>query len=254
MDEDKRNRKLIATGGLIVAYALSRLDRRLLRHRKWKTWQDAFTDIGKKLNINPNSVSNLRDEFDPFFDNGRKGWTNREIRPSRQRILGEFMDVSDAALFEIVHGILAGDDETNNELVLPLTRKSRTSNAAEILRTGRAAEAVFMRRSEEIVGVAPSLIVDYRDAACGFDFGTTHVQECVFEVKGLRSTSGDIRFTDLEWRTAKTRGREYVVIVIGDVFKAPVWKTIASPTDVLSARSTASRAVAVHWHASVKVA
>lgn len=253
MDPQKNRRRIIKTEGLIVAYALSRLNRVILKHRNWKTWTEAFAETGARLGIKASSMNQLRDEFDPFFDNGRKGWTNRDVRPSRQRVLGAFADVSDYALLEIVDGILAGDESLKEAVVRPLARKSQVSNVAEILRTGRAAERVFLDRCDEIIGKPATSLIDQRDSACGYDFSLMSDNATVFEVKGLRQTRGAIRFTDLEWRTALRLGSSYTLVVIGSVFDSPCWKTLVSPTQELSVKSSSTSAIAIHWHASITV-
>ena len=75
--------------GLIVSYFLSRCNRQALDALGYKNFTEAFKGIGDLLNENPNNIKNMRDEFDPYFDNGRRGWYQRELRVSRQEIFDE---------------------------------------------------------------------------------------------------------------------------------------------------------------------
>ena len=75
---------------LIIGYAMSRLDRAYLRARSVSTWNKAYAEAPDALGLPPTSFKNLRDEFDPFFGNERRGWWQREIRDDRQRVLLEF--------------------------------------------------------------------------------------------------------------------------------------------------------------------
>ena len=68
--------------GLIVSYYLSRCDMKAVRALGYKNFTEAFKKIGDILNENPNNIKNMRDEFDPYFDNGRAGWYQRPLRAS----------------------------------------------------------------------------------------------------------------------------------------------------------------------------
>ncbi len=248
-----RPKRLIRTEAIIVAYAMSRLDRKLLEHRQWRSWKQAFEEVGQSLDVKATSIKNLRDEFDPFFENERKGWEGRPIRPNRQRVLGEFSDVCDYVLLQIVDGVLISDKQVRDDIVWPIARATQTSNAAERLRTGRQAERIFYKQSAEILGVPSGELVDRRDDACGFDFGQLGKSSIAIEVKGMRADSGKILFTDLEWRTADRMGEDYAVVVIGRVFEVPRWRVIRAPVRVFDAMPSVSRSIATTWGATVSV-
>lgn len=124
------DRKLIKTEAFIVAYAMARLGQPLLLKMGWQSWTDAFAKVGARLGEKHNSIKLLRDEFDVFFPNGRRGWLLREPHPSRLAILHEFSTVSDAALVEFVKHILAGDQATVEEVVDLVSEPWQTSRRA----------------------------------------------------------------------------------------------------------------------------
>lgn len=96
---------------LIVAYYISRFDKKALDTLGFKTMTEAFNLVGEFLNVNPNTVKNMRDEFDPIHPNSRKGWYQRELRPSRLEIVENYSYVSEDALTEIVTDILNGQSD-----------------------------------------------------------------------------------------------------------------------------------------------
>jgi DNA-binding Lrp family transcriptional regulator len=49
---------------LIAAYHLSRDDRNALRLLQFDNFTAAFDEIGRRLGVKPNTVKNMRDEFD----------------------------------------------------------------------------------------------------------------------------------------------------------------------------------------------
>lgn len=93
---------------LIVSYYLSRRDKEGLEMLGYKSFSDAYEQIGKIIGENPNNLKNMRDEFDPLFPNKRKGWYQRPLRPSRQRVFDFFSKMSDSELDEFVKQLLNG--------------------------------------------------------------------------------------------------------------------------------------------------
>lgn len=92
--------------GLIVSYYLSRCDVHALKSLGYNSFTEAFNTIGDILNENPNNIKNMRDEFDPYFDNNRVGWYQRPLRASRQKVYEEFALYSDEEVRQLVFELL----------------------------------------------------------------------------------------------------------------------------------------------------
>lgn len=75
---------------LIIGYYLARFDADALKMIGYKTQKEAFEDVSKTLGVKANSIRNMRDEFDPHFDNGRVGFKHEKLSPSRQTVLDKF--------------------------------------------------------------------------------------------------------------------------------------------------------------------
>jgi len=184
--DEPRARQIIEYESLIVAYAMSRLDRLFLESLNLRSWSAAFKTIGSQIDTKPASLKNLRDEFDPIHDNTRRGWINRPMRPNRQRVIAEFSELSNDGLLEIVARILSRDPVVTYEVVEPLAAShSRLENVAGRMRTGRMAEEFFLRESKNICGIGSEEILDKRNDAQGFDFGVLSRLSLMIEVKGL---------------------------------------------------------------------
>ena len=250
-----RRKTLLETSALIVGYAMSRLDGVYLEARGLKSWKAAFADAGKLLDVAPASIKNLRDEFDPVHGNARRGWVDRPMRPNRQRVMGELCDVSDAALMEMIDRILARDPEAVQEVVTPLSKPAeRMHNVAERLRTGRVAEQFFLEHSNAIIKIAPSLILDYRALARGYDFGVRERDGIAIEVKGLKQKRGGILFTDREWSEANVRRADFWLVVVGNIEANPIARLIPDPVAALKAECKYQTTIAASWRATVAVA
>ena len=92
---DTKDKKKVA---LIVAYYLSRCDVDAVHALGYSGFREAFRELGDILNENPNNIKNMRDEFDPYFSNNRKGWYQRPLSISRQEVYDRFSQYSDMEL------------------------------------------------------------------------------------------------------------------------------------------------------------
>lgn len=246
------DKKRLDTIALVVGYAMSRLDDRYLRFQGLRTWKEAFAHAARVLQVKPASLKNLRDEFDPFHDNSRKGWWARPVRPSRQRVMGDLSELSDAALVECVNRILGEDRTATDELLDSLiATRPPAYNVAERLFTGRRAENIFLENCESWIGLSRRQVLDRRDSALGFDFGVAGIPERAIEIKGLKGLSGAIQFTDREWSEAKVRRSEYWLVVVGNIATAPVFRLWKDPEHVLSAQCRYQRSIAAVWTSRV---
>ncbi len=105
MDSLKGRDKTIDS--LTVAYYLSRVDKEGLNQLGYPNYTEAFKKLAIILGQKASTIKNMRDEFDPYFDNGRKGWYQRELRGTRKEVFEMYSTVSDRKLTEVVKDILA---------------------------------------------------------------------------------------------------------------------------------------------------
>jgi hypothetical protein len=252
---DKQRAVRLETEALIIGYAMSRLDVEYFRYRNVRSWQASYDEAALALGVRASSLRNLRDEFDPFHSNERRGWHKRPMHPSRQRVLDDLKDLSDDALMALVDHIIIRDEEATMEAVDSLAAVPRTAqNVAERLLTGRRAEEYFLAHSETLVGIRQMELVDRRQQACGFDFAVRRRPQLAIEIKGLRPATGDILFTDREWTEARQRRGNYWLVVIGNLADDPQGKVVHDPYNVLEATCIHQVSVSATWRSRVSVA
>ena len=126
-------------------------------------------------------------------------------------------------------------------------------NVAERLLTGRRAEDYFIERSADIIGIEPAELVDYRQAARGFDFGVDGDPVRAIEVKGIRQLHGEILMTDRESSEAGLRRSDYWLVVVGNLDGNPVPQVFRDPYRQLDVRCVFSKSVTASWRSSVSV-
>lgn len=243
---------------LVIGYYLSRFDQEGVRLLGYKSFNAAVQDISKKLSVKANTLKNMRDEFDPYHDNGRVGWYQRPVTGSRKRVMLAFRDLDEPAVRSIVTDILSNPlsspDEVT-EIVADDTPEKRTAETIFIPRgpTGRKAEEFFLH--QHIAGNTrfSGELKDTRDLGCGYDFAIGDGQEAVYiEVKGLSEDSGGISFTNKEWMVANEKGEAYVLALVSNIDSAPRISYLSNPAKKLSARKQIYRTISISWNVSNK--
>ena len=249
-DDNKRptQQRRLQTAALVVGYALSRLDRRILTELGFDTWRSAFESLGRSLEVPPNSVKGLRDEFDPVHSS-RKGWRHRAMHPTRVRVVEDLEDASDAAILELVRRILLRDQDATREALDALVPPpGAASAAAQRLLTGRRAEEFVLANCKPLLGVERAFIRDAREDLLGFDF-EIQASPCIcVEVKGLQAAEGDLLFTDREWREAQVRRAGYWLAVVGNLAALrPRATVVRNPAATLHPYCRFERSVRPAW-------
>lgn len=227
----------LGADALVVAYAMSRLDRSLLDELGYRTWTTAFAETSAILGVPHNSIKLLRDPH-----------------PSRLALLREFEHVSDAALVEVVRRVLKHDAASLAEIVSLVTAPAMgVAKVAERLLTGRRAEEFFIASCEDIIGVPAGSLQDWRNRACGFDFATKRLPGVALEIKGIRESFGGILFTERESMEAKARRHDYWVVLVGNTVSAPVARVFPDPAMAFDAKSQVIRTPRTVWGAQVTI-
>lgn len=103
METINKDKKKIA---LITSYFLSRCDQKAVKALGYKNFTEAFNAIAIMLDDKPSNIKNMRDEFDPYFENRRVGWYQRTMSASRKEIFDELKKYSDAEVEALVKKLL----------------------------------------------------------------------------------------------------------------------------------------------------
>ena len=135
--ENGNGNKNLTEDSLTLAYYLSRFDAAALKELGYSRFKDAFESVGAMLNQKASTIKNMRDEFDPYFDNGRRGWYQRTLSASRKEVFDKFAEESFGEITIIVKNILAKYKEAQSkqekrEESVRRTIKISNSNMKEI--------------------------------------------------------------------------------------------------------------------------
>lgn len=190
----------------------------------------AFNVLGYGLGVNPNSLKNYRDEFDPLFPNTRKGWHMRTMREHCKRIYDEFSALDLRAFSELIRGFLF-QDHGIREILDQAGEKDSSETAAKRLITGKAAEEYFKRTyQKEPAFKNCALAEDATAMGCGFDFKLTCNSGfyCV-EVKGLAGRHGAVSLTEKEYKVAGAYQERFCLFVVFNFIEKPHHKAYFNP-------------------------
>lgn len=105
-DQEKTVSRDVTYDSLTIAYYLSRVNQKAVHALGYKSFSEAFQKLSKILEQKPSTIKNMRDEFDPYFDNGRVGWYQRTLSPSRAKVFEEYKSVSDEDLYTVINQII----------------------------------------------------------------------------------------------------------------------------------------------------
>jgi len=114
---------------LIVALFLSKFDTDSYKALGYKSWTQALADIGDRLGVKPNTIKQIREQFDPLFPNSRVGWHQRPLSPTRIRVIEEFGGLSFDAYAMLVRSLLRLEKEATqlNEATNFLTKPTEAT-------------------------------------------------------------------------------------------------------------------------------
>ena len=209
---------------LIVALYLAKFDSEAYEHISALlgckcTQRAVHAQVGAKLNVKLNSVKNMRDEFDPYFDStSRVGWHQRPMAPSRKLIYGIYKYFAYSQMSSIVGDVLHGDFV--DVLEVAGSGKSVDGEAMFMSRslTGQKAEEFFKQEHEKKGKPMPGKLKDTRIRGCGYDFEiASSGNKCYVEVKGLKKKTGNILCTFKEWETAIKYADAYYFAIVRNV-------------------------------------
>jgi len=156
---------------ILAGLYLSKFDAEGLKFLGFDNFTEAFNVIGLALGVQPASVKNYRDEFDPLFPNERQGWHKREIRKYCKDIYDTFHTLNLANFSSLLKDIIYKDHDL--DVLMEEIAKSegeKESSFAKRLITGQAAEQYFKDNFLSVDIFKGYNLEDTTKVGCGFDF------------------------------------------------------------------------------------
>jgi len=246
---------------LYVSYYLSRFNRVGYNNLGFAHMNEAHAEIGRLLDVNPNTVKNMRDGFDPLHG-FRLGWYQLPPAPSRRRVIEAMRDLDEFQIRTIVLKILRSPNTKSDDIHNLLDIVNEKQIGAEdgvkgtfIVRgpTGKKAEEYFISHYAEHGLPVLGILIDTREFGTGYDFrikieGGDHY----VEVKGLADISGGLLFTGKEWEMAILHRQRFHLVVVSNIDAQPLINIITDPYPKLEAKEQIRKSIQVNFSVSAK--
>lgn len=246
----KENNKL----ALFIAYFLSRFNEEAYEYLQYGTQRKTHETIGKTLDVNPHTVKNMRDEFDPLFG-FRAGWYQKPMVPSREKVVQDFKNFGFKEISELAKDILFNEGKGINSDVLidiiEIDEKTKGKKRQFSTRgvTGKEAERLFRDNFKQIIPDFEGLLIETTNDGCGYDFKNS-LESMFIEVKGSIDDKLSILLTNKEWEVAAELEDKYYIVIIYSLKDTPFFTIVNNPSKVLKPELTTSKAISINWNVS----
>lgn len=217
---------------ILVGLYLSKYDSLGLKRLGFDTFLEAFNVFGYAIGSKPASVKNYRDEFDPLFPNGRKGWHKRRTRNYCLRVLDEYRDLDIESFTSLLKSFAGYDENAWSQCQARRRRPARDSNFAQRLITGLAAERYFESVQPRLSEFKGYILQNTTRLGCGYDFRLETDSGKDFlavEVKGLKDTTGRLSLTPKEHENAAILKDRFFLFVVKNFQESPFHEIFRNP-------------------------
>ncbi|MEA5467512.1 HNH endonuclease [Spirulina sp. 06S082] len=161
----------------IVAYYLSRFDRNAYQKLGFGNMTETHKKIASILNLSTNTIKNFRDAFDPYHENPRRGWWQRELWRFEKEVYEGFKAYSEEDINTIIQSILDRPKRKFKELFDPLdpdaveVQNQKATENKFILEEGKLYEITLTRHERNPKARKQCLKYYGTDCCiCGFNF------------------------------------------------------------------------------------
>jgi hypothetical protein len=214
---------------ILTGLYLSKFSEKGISELGFKSYQEAFNVLGFSLGIKPASIKNYRDEFDPIFQNNRKGWHKREVRDYCKVFYNDFNDLKFNEFSDVIKSFYVENYEIENFIKKEI-KKYYSESVAKRLLTGKAAEEYFKLEYLKIDIFKSFQILDTTNMACGFDYKLTNdLNYFCIEVKGLNELKGNIQLTEKEFFVAQSMKLNYCLFIVKNFKEKPIHDIVFDP-------------------------
>lgn len=236
-----KNRNKLILCGLFLA----KFDTLAYKALGFSSFMEAFNVLGLSLGGKPSNIKNYRDEFDPYFDNARKGWYQRNLRAYTKELFEKYKDLEFEAFKKLVLSFFIEDYEAKLQVDEFLDFKMDSAFIKRIS-TGRAAEQYFKDNFKK--DFVDFDLLDSRDFGCGFDFKMQNNQEfyCV-EVKGLSDLSGNFMLTQKEYEIAQNLENRYCLYLVSNLKEKPKESLFFNPIKCFDFKKQSRQSVQISY-------
>lgn len=196
------------------------------------------------------TVKNRQDLFDPFFENGRKGWWQKGNAYIHRKIyIDSLFGNLNAIEYANVVKLYLTKEHDLTDFKLHVIPPIINSKFRQLKTTGEEAEVYFMNHYSTIPDFHSASIEDARNYGDGYDF-QMQTNDCYLlaEVKGIRAKKGAFRLTENEYYKAKEYKKDYGIVVVSNLDDLPKMTVIFNPIENLKLTEKSIESKQLNFH------
>ena len=215
----------------LIGYGLAKFDLNFAKEFGFNT-KTAFckfvVEIGLAKTVK--AVFNRQDSFDPYFDNGRRGWFQRNQREHIKLFIDSLFGNEDVKGYANIVKMYIHNIDNNINLTTTSVTPIIVSRFKQLQETGKEAEFYFMNNYQSIPFFEHSILEDARLWGDGYDFQIQKDNHYFLaEIKGVREQSGSIRLTQNEFDKATEFANDFFLVVVSNLNNTPKLNCIQNP-------------------------
>lgn len=236
----------------LIGYGLAKFDLAFTKEFGFKT-KTSFSKYIVQLGLakTEKAVSNRQDSFDPYFDNGRKGWWQRNQREHIKLFIDSLFGNENPKSFANIVKLFIKDYNSKIKIETLEVQPIIKSKFKQLQKTGKEAEFFFMSNFQNIKKLKNGIIEDARDWGDGYDFQIKLNDKFILaEVKGVRQKSGAIRITKNEFQKAQEFQNDYFLIVISNLSKSPKMNVFENPLNKIEFNKKITQSTQLNYHSN----
>jgi hypothetical protein len=236
----------------LIGYGLAKFNRSFINEfgiKSKTTFYEFLVTNGVAETVG--TIKNRQDLFDPFFDNGRKGWWQKGNTYIHRKIVidGLFGHLNASDFASIVKLYLHSEYKIKNistNTIPPIIK----SKFKQLKTTGEEAEVYFLNNYQSIADFADAKIEDGRNYGDGYDFQLQKYDTYLLaEVKGIRTKKGAFRMTENEYFKAKEYKKDYSLV--SNLEDLPKMTVIFDPIHELELTEKIIASQQINFHSKV---
>lgn len=234
----------------LVGYGLAKFDLAFAKEFGCPT-KSAFCRLLVSMGIanTEKAVTNRQDSFDPYFDNDRRGWFQRNQREHIKLFIDSLFGQENVQGFANIVKMYIQENGNGTPLTLSQPSPTAKSKFKQLQETGREAEFYFMNNYHSVPLFQNGMIEDARLWGDGYDFQVQIENRFLLaEVKGVRDKTGAIRLTQNEYDKASEYLNDYILVVVSNLAQTPKLSWFQNPLSSFDFESKSHQTTQLNYY------
>ncbi len=237
----------------LIGYGLAKFNDAFVKEFGFKTKTDFYEYVIRcGVAETVGTVKNRQDLFDPFFDNGRKGWWQKgDAYIHRKKFIDSLFgdydvkNYTDIVKLYLKKNFRVAGLKSIETKISPIIK----SKFRQLQLTGKEAELYFKDNYRQIELFKSGILEDATMLGDGYDFQIQiETKYFLVDVKGVRKTRGAFRMTDKEFIRAKEYKNDYGLVIVSNLEDLPKMTTIFNPIENLILERQEKTQLQISYH------